>query len=141
MTELSTITVNDDLKARLCDPDASPSLAWGWRRAPFSAPATEPCREEAIEAALRRVRVDQHVGPGAQPAGTVHRLAEPRHLEAAFAPVLDSEKVVVYCGQGIAASADALALVLVGHDDVALYDGSLDEWTGDDDAPLEALAA
>jgi len=27
MTELSTITVNDDLKARLCDPDASPSLA------------------------------------------------------------------------------------------------------------------
>lgn len=67
--------------------------------------------------------------------------AEPAQLEAAFAPVLTAEKVVVYCGQGIAASADALALVLVGHDDVALYDGSLDEWTGDDDAPLEALAA
>jgi thiosulfate/3-mercaptopyruvate sulfurtransferase len=68
-------------------------------------------------------------------------LAEPRRLEAAFAPVLDAEKVVVYCGQGIAASADALALVLVGHDDVAVYDGSLDEWTGDDDAPLETAAA
>jgi thiosulfate/3-mercaptopyruvate sulfurtransferase len=67
--------------------------------------------------------------------------AETGQLEAAFAPVLAAEKVVVYCGQGIAASADALALVLVGHDDVALYDGSLDEWTGDDDAPLEALAA
>jgi thiosulfate/3-mercaptopyruvate sulfurtransferase len=69
------------------------------------------------------------------------RFEQPDRLEAVFAPVLDAEKVVVYCGQGIAASADALALVLVGHDDVVLYDGSLDEWAGDDDAPLEVLAA
>jgi len=40
-------------------------------------------------------------------------------------------RVVTYCNGGIAAAADALALVLAGHTDVALYDGSLNEWAGE----------
>ncbi len=45
--------------------------------------------------------------------------------------------VVAYCGGGISATRDALALALVGRDDVAVYDGSLREWTADPDLPLE----
>lgn len=52
-------------------------------------------------------------------------------LRTAFEPVLRDERVVTYCNGGIAAASDALALVLVGHTNVALYDGSLNEWAAD----------
>jgi len=45
--------------------------------------------------------------------------------------------VITYCGAGIAASSDALALTRLGHRDVAVYDGSLSEWTSDPDLPME----
>ena len=48
-----------------------------------------------------------------------------------------AEKVITYCGGGIAASADAFVLALLGHDDVAVYDGSLSEWVKDPAAPME----
>jgi thiosulfate/3-mercaptopyruvate sulfurtransferase len=44
--------------------------------------------------------------------------------------------VITYCGGGIAASLDAFALHLVGRDDVAVYDGSLMEWTRDPSLPM-----
>jgi thiosulfate/3-mercaptopyruvate sulfurtransferase len=44
---------------------------------------------------------------------------------------------VTYCGVGIAATSDALALTLLGESDVALYDGSLHEWASDPELPLE----
>lgn len=50
---------------------------------------------------------------------------------------LQSEQVITYCGGGIAASGDALALVLIGMDNVSVYDGSMSEWTADPDMPLE----
>ena len=62
-------------------------------------------------------------------------------LAAAVAPVLSADRVVTYCNGGIAAAADALALVLAGHSNVAVYDGSLNEWAADDAAPLETTAA
>lgn len=46
-------------------------------------------------------------------------------------------RVVTYCGSGIAASSIAFALALLGHDDVAIYDGSLSEWTADPSMPME----
>jgi thiosulfate/3-mercaptopyruvate sulfurtransferase len=46
-------------------------------------------------------------------------------------------RVIAYCGGGIAASADALALVMLGHPDVKLYDGSLFEWAADPNLPME----
>lgn len=49
---------------------------------------------------------------------------------------LAAERVVVYCHGGIAAAADALALTVAGHRNVALYDGSLSEWSRDAEAPL-----
>jgi thiosulfate/3-mercaptopyruvate sulfurtransferase len=58
-----------------------------------------------------------------------------RHFEAAG--VLGERPIVAYCGGGIAASFDALALALIGRDDVAVYDGSLVEWAEDPERPLE----
>jgi thiosulfate/3-mercaptopyruvate sulfurtransferase len=55
----------------------------------------------------------------------------------AAAGVLDRPRIVTYCGGAIAASFDAFALALLGRDDVAVYDGSLVEWTSDPDRPLE----
>ncbi|MCI0156181.1 sulfurtransferase [Leifsonia shinshuensis] len=64
-------------------------------------------------------------------------LAELRDL---FADVLSStDPIVTYCGGGIAAAADALALALLGRDDVSVYDGSLNEWASDPEAPLARL--
>lgn len=62
-------------------------------------------------------------------------------LRAAVAPALDQSRVVTYCNGGIAAAADALALVLAGHGNVAIYDGSLNEWAADDSAALETTPA
>jgi len=47
-------------------------------------------------------------------------------------------RVITYCGAGIAASADAMALVMLGHPEVKLYDSSLCEWAADPDLPMEA---
>ena len=49
---------------------------------------------------------------------------------------LDSERVINYCGGGISATMDALALSLLGHPDIAVYDGSMTEWAADPELPL-----
>ncbi len=45
--------------------------------------------------------------------------------------------VIAYCGGGIAASADALALIMLGHENVKIYDASLSEWSKDSALPME----
>jgi len=50
---------------------------------------------------------------------------------------LGGERVVAYCGAGISATLDAFALVMLGADDVAVYDGSMSEWVRDPALPLE----
>ena len=62
-------------------------------------------------------------------------------LRALLADVLDAPgPIVVYCGAGIAAAADALALLVLGRADVLLYDGSLSEWVADPTAPVASAA-
>lgn len=64
----------------------------------------------------------------------------PAELRRLFADVLSSsDPIVAYCGAGIAAAADGLALALLGRDDVTVYDGSLTEWVSDPEAPLARL--
>jgi thiosulfate/3-mercaptopyruvate sulfurtransferase len=55
----------------------------------------------------------------------------------AVAGALDGSAAITYCGAGIAASSDALALTLLGVPEVAVYDGSLAEWTADPTLPME----
>lgn len=48
---------------------------------------------------------------------------------------LDSE-VLLYCGGGISATANALALSSIGVHNTRVYDGSLEEWSADPELPL-----
>jgi thiosulfate/3-mercaptopyruvate sulfurtransferase len=57
-------------------------------------------------------------------------------LRTAFAPLLGQERIVTYCAGGIASASDALALTLLGHNNVAIFDGSLNEWVADAEAPV-----
>lgn len=53
---------------------------------------------------------------------------------------LAAPRVLCYCGGGIAATLDALALTLAGHGNVAVYDGSLQEWAADPALPMATAA-
>ena len=99
----------------------------------------------------------QHTGSGGNSYGRPGRIAGSVNLPAAhllnpetneFLPADELRRrfdaigamdrsVITYCGGGIAASADALALIMLGHSDVKLYDASLSEWAKDDSLPME----
>ena len=49
---------------------------------------------------------------------------------------LGKPRIICYCGGGISATMDALALTLLGHPKVAVYDGSLSEWMLDPALPM-----
>jgi thiosulfate/3-mercaptopyruvate sulfurtransferase len=106
---------------------------------------------------LNALTADQHKGSGGNAYGRPGRIAGSANIPAAqlldpatntflpadelrrkFAVVgaLDRE-VIVYCGGGIAASADALALTMLGHTKVKIYDASLSEWAKDATLPME----
>ena len=51
--------------------------------------------------------------------------------------VAPGTRVVAYCGGGIAATGDAFALTaLLDHENVTVYDNSLQEWAADDRLPM-----
>ncbi len=56
-------------------------------------------------------------------------------------PCQPAARAITYCGGGIAASASAFALTRLGHPDVAVYIGSLQEWTADGSNPMEVAAS
>ena len=101
---------------------------------------------------------EQHAGSGGNTYGRPGRIAKSVNVPAAslidpqtgvFQPAaalrakfdavgaFDRKQVITYCGGGIAASADALALVMLGHPDVRLYDASMSEWANDPSLPME----
>jgi thiosulfate/3-mercaptopyruvate sulfurtransferase len=47
------------------------------------------------------------------------------------------KRIITYCGGGIAATLTAFALARLGHENVAVYDGSMSEWAADPNAPME----
>lgn len=67
------------------------------------------------------------------------RFRSPAELRRLFraAGLRDGQRVITYCSSGIAAACDAFALAMLGHEDVALYDGSLAEWSNDPTLPME----
>lgn len=48
-----------------------------------------------------------------------------------------SQRIINYCGAGIAASNNAFTLSLLGYHNVAVYDGSMLEWGNDRSLPME----
>ncbi|HNO65665.1 MAG TPA: sulfurtransferase [Tepidiformaceae bacterium] len=53
------------------------------------------------------------------------------------AGVRPGQRLITYCGGGIAASSAAFAATMAGFDQVALYDASLSEWAADPTLPME----
>lgn len=106
---------------------------------------------------INALRPEQHVGAGGNTYGRSGRIKgsvnvptaglidpasnaylPPDRLRAQFDAVhAFDRKVITYCGGGIAASATAHALVMLGHPDVRLYDASMSEWAIDDRLPME----
>ncbi len=41
------------------------------------------------------------------------------------------ERIITYCGGGIAATVNAIAHLIAGNENVSVYDGSLIEWMGE----------
>ncbi len=62
-----------------------------------------------------------------------------RRFEAAGAR--QNERMITYCGGGIAASSAAFAATMAGFTDIALYDASLSEWAADPSLPMETAPA
>lgn len=52
-------------------------------------------------------------------------------LSALVATRPKGERIITYCGGGIAATLNAVAHLIVGNENVAVYDGSLFEWKGE----------
>ena len=106
---------------------------------------------------INALQPQQHTGGGGNSYGRPGRIAGSVNVPAAhlldpetntFLPAAELRKrfdavgamdkqVINYCGGGIAASADALALIMLGHKDVKLYDASLSEWAKDPTLPME----
>jgi thiosulfate/3-mercaptopyruvate sulfurtransferase len=99
----------------------------------------------------------QHTGSGGNSYGRPGRIAGSVNVPAAhlldpasnmFLPADELRRrlaavgaldrpVIAYCGGGIAASADAMILTMLGHKDVRIYDASLSEWAKDASLPME----
>lgn len=67
------------------------------------------------------------------------KLKAPDHVAAAFAAIGadKAKRKLIYCGGGIAATLDAFLLYQLGHQDIAVYDASMNEWAKDESLPME----
>ncbi|MDJ0655194.1 MAG: sulfurtransferase [Xanthomonadales bacterium] len=66
------------------------------------------------------------------------RFLDRDQLADRFGPsrALQAARVITYCGGGISATTDAFALLLLGHPQVHVYDGSLTDWGNHPDLPM-----
>lgn len=63
------------------------------------------------------------------------------HIASMFTEISvdKADRILTYCGGGIAASATAMLLVMLGFDNVSIYDASLSEWAPDKTLPMDTL--
>lgn len=97
--------------------------------------------DRADNALLQGAALSEKLAPvlGATSATDAGASAPAAGTPAASASRELAPRIITYCGGGIAAAAAALALTAAGTDNIAIYDGSLNEWTADENAPLVSL--
>jgi thiosulfate/3-mercaptopyruvate sulfurtransferase len=109
------------------------------------------CTINALPRALYEGATEHHYGRPGRIAGSrsvpfskivdtrTGCFADPSAWQTAFAAAgaFERARVITYCGGGISATVDAFALLQLGHPDVAVYDGSLLEWSADPELPME----
>ena len=114
--------------------------------------------EQGSTCILNALSEEQHLGTGGADYGRPGRIANsvnvpasdlydpethaylpPERLAKRFADVgADvAERVITYCGGGIAASNDAFILTMLGYENVAVYDASMSEWASDPSLPMQ----
>ncbi len=104
---------------------------------------------------INALRPEQHAGTGGVHYGrrghisgsisipALHHVKEDNtfksesELRSMFGDALRNPEVITYCGGGIAATSVALALEMLGHKKVKVYDASLTEWAADPELPME----
>lgn len=67
---------------------------------------------------------------------TEGRFKSSEELRQRFAALESAHEVVVYCGSGVSAAHDVLAMEEAGHPGARLYHGSWSDWCSYDDAPV-----
>jgi thiosulfate/3-mercaptopyruvate sulfurtransferase len=77
------------------------------------------------------------MGGAVDPETQLYRPPEVLRELFSNAGATERDRVITYCGGGIAASSAAFALHLIGKDNVAVYDGSMSEWGNDPDMPIQ----
>ena len=109
--------------------DAREAVRWRGETEPFDPVAG---RIPGARNHLWKRNLDEH--------GAFHPAAE---LARRFAPLAEGRagrRIVCYCGSGLTAAHNALALTLAGFDGVAVYSGSWSEWCADPARPVETGA-
>ncbi|MHA6626323.1 sulfurtransferase [Pseudonocardia sichuanensis] len=83
--------------------------------------------------------------PGARNVSAIHLVDRETHRYLPLADLRErfdaasassAERVITYCGGGVAGASAAFALTLLGFPRVAVYDGSLNEWSADPALPM-----
>ncbi len=64
------------------------------------------------------------------PSNNLNEVMERKNLQ-------NANQIITYCGGGIAATVDAFAYKLMGHNNISVYDGSMSEWVQSDERPLK----
>lgn len=114
--------------------------------------------EKGAACVLNALSEEQHLGTGGANYGRSGRIAGSVNVPArdltdpathAYLPAAElaerfakagadpAERVIAYCGGGIAASNDAFILTLLGYENVAVYDASMSEWAADASLPMQ----
>ncbi|RZU65984.1 thiosulfate/3-mercaptopyruvate sulfurtransferase [Microterricola gilva] len=95
--------------------------------------------DRADNALLQGAALSEKLAPVLGQATDAEAPAESENTSSALAGRELAPRIITYCGGGIAAAAAALALTAAGTGNIAIYDGSLNEWTADENAPLVSL--
>ena len=114
--------------------------------------------EQGPTCILNALSEEQHLGSGGANYGRAGRIADSVNVPAgslmdsvthAYLPAErlaerfsevgaeSADRVITYCGGGIAASNDAFILTLLGYENVAVYDASMSEWAADASLPMQ----
>jgi thiosulfate/3-mercaptopyruvate sulfurtransferase len=71
------------------------------------------------------------------PAGTFKSAPDLDALFSSTCPQKKTDRIIVYCGGGIAATLDAFLMHQLGYENLAIYDNSMSEWAKDESLPME----